>query len=110
MAAVFAMQGVGALLSVVVVLFCLSIGLTPNATWRVALAFGAVPAILAFPWRLRMHETESFERVQESRKKGVSHRSEFLLAFRLYKWHMLGTALSWFLLDVDFYANGKYAM
>lgn len=108
MAAVFAMQGVGALLSVVVVLFCLSIGLTPGITWRFALAFGAVPAILAFPWRMRMHETESFERVKEARKHGVSHSSEFLVAFRLYKWHMLGTALSWFLLDVDFYANGLF--
>jgi len=108
MAAVFAMQGVGALLSVVIVLFCLCIGLTPGITWRFALAFGAVPAILAFPWRMRMHETESFERVKEARKHGVSHSSEFLVAFRLYKWHMLGTALCWFLLDVDFYANGLF--
>ena len=28
---------------------------------------GAVPAIIAFPWRLRMHETETFERVKQDR-------------------------------------------
>eukprot|EP01036_Dinobryon_divergens_P042317 gene42317-56221_t len=50
MAAVFAMQGV---------------------------AFGSVPVLIAFPWRMKMHETESFERIKESRKSGNSHRSEF---------------------------------
>ena len=29
-------------------------------------------------------------------------------AFRYYKWHMLGTASTWFLLDVVFYANGLF--
>ena len=67
MAAVFAMQGVGALLSVFVVLLLLSLGFSNGATWRAALAFGAVPAMLAFPWRLRMHETETFERVKQAR-------------------------------------------
>ena len=65
MAAVFAMQGVGAMLSVFIVLLLLSLGFSNGATWRVALAFGAVPAMLAFPWRLRMHETETFERVKQ---------------------------------------------
>lgn len=37
-----------------------------------------------------------------------SRWSEIVYAFKYYKWHMLGTALSWFLLDVDFYANGIF--
>lgn len=57
MAAVFAMQGVGSLISVVVVLVCLSLDMSAAFTWRFALAFGAVPPLLAFPWRLKMHET-----------------------------------------------------
>jgi PHS family inorganic phosphate transporter-like MFS transporter len=63
MCAVFAMQGVGSLLSVVIVWGCLTAGLTANVTWRIALAFGAVPVVIAFPWRLRMHETETFQQV-----------------------------------------------
>jgi hypothetical protein len=67
MAAVFAMQGVGSLLSGIVVFLCLASGFSTAFTWRFALAFGALPAILAFPWRLRMHETESFERLKKER-------------------------------------------
>jgi hypothetical protein len=62
------MQGVGSLLSVVVVMTCLSIGMSDGFTWRFALAFGAVPVMCAFPFRLRMHETETFTRVAEARK------------------------------------------
>lgn len=150
MAAVFAMQGVGALVSILVVMICLGAGASNSFAWRFSLAFGAVPVLLAFPWRLRMHETESFERVQQIRRDcssmsltygssnndltqydrvadSSSHGRESTLAkinsqsqqqelpgppaeaefsrmaeiknaFTGYKWHMLGTALSWFLL------------
>jgi len=139
MSAVFAMQGVGALMSVLIVLFCLGTGFSPGFAWRFSLAFGSVPAIVAFPWRLRMHETETFERVKRDRdlvaaadvRDGDSHNSsnsrygsttvsagttspfwvrwgEIANAARLYKWHMLGTASCWFLLDVVFYANGLF--
>ena len=154
MAAVFAMQGVGALISVLVVLLCLKFGFSSGFTWRFALAFGAVPAAIAFPYRLRMHETETFERVKQERRDAAatvtpsasygsiaslagsttilndrdksndskvsqplnnlalatskSRYDEIKYAFLYYKWHMLGTALSWFLLDVDFYANGIF--
>lgn len=130
MSAVFAMQGVGALSSVLIVLFCLGSGFSPGFAWRFALAFGSVPALLAFPWRLRMHETETFERVKHERTLTEGDRVdannstygatttaplqtsgrwvEITNAFRLYKWHMLGTASCWFLLDVVFYANGLF--
>eukprot|EP01038_Epipyxis_sp_PR26KG_P005966 gene5966-8220_t len=181
MAAVFAMQGVGSLISVIVVILCLGLGMSSGFTWRFALAFGAVPAMLAFPWRLRMHETESFERVKKERNAisqmaneqqytpiiyydnisstsnmnsnhgqlsgntntnynstnnilnnsnhngdssqtpltheapsnthptmATSRLTELSRAFKFYKYHMLGTALCWFLLDVDFYANGLF--
>lgn len=133
MAAVFAMQGVGALMSVLIVLFCLGSGYSPGFAWRFSLAFGSMPAIIAFPWRLRMHETETFERVKSDRKAASEMNAihsnnsmygstsaadaespfwarwtEISNATRLYKWHMLGTASSWFLLDVVFYANGLF--
>jgi MFS family permease len=147
MASVFAMQGMGSLLSVLVVLLCLSFGFSSGFTWRFSLAFGAVPVLIAFPWRIRMHETETFERVKMERTESQQHlqqllqqsqsesqaqprgsssmgmsssgvaaaasvtqsrSSEMMWAFRFYKWHMAGTALSWFLLDVVFYANGIF--
>ena len=131
MAAVFSMQGVGSMLSVLVVLLCLELGCSAAFSWRFSLAFGAVPAALAFPYRLRMHETETFERVKQERKDAAvvgaggkegygsndssdnssstsESRNEYVRAFKYYKWHMLGTASTWFLLDVVFYANGLF--
>ena len=139
MAGVFSMQGVGSLLSVAVVLICLELGCSAAFSWRFSLAFGAVPAALAFPWRLRMHETESFLNVKKEREEAAAasqadvganygstdtdragssrsgsgngrpaKESETMRAFRYYKWHMLGTASTWFLLDVVFYANGLF--
>jgi len=136
MTAVFAMQGVGALLSTAIVLLCLGLGCSAGFTWRFALGFGAVPALIAFPWRLRMHETETFERVRRERRDVAAEEldaraglhslgrgspadrvphilsggrlGEIKRALKFYKWHMLGTAMCWFLLDVDFYANGLF--
>lgn len=144
MCAVFAMQGIGSLLSVVIVMICLSAGLSADTTWRISLAFGAVPVVIAFPWRLYMHETETFEQVKQNRQDcqefdrtygstddlsnnsllnpngaltkrhpSAVHRTysrwqEMKQAFSLFKWHLLGTAGCWYLLDVDFYANGLF--
>ena len=113
MAAVFSMQGVGSMLSVLVVLLCLELGCSAAFSWRFSLAFGAVPAALAFPYRLRMHETETFERVKQERKDAATvgagkggygstdssdhssssseSRNEYVRAFKYYKLHMLGT-------------------
>ena len=41
---------------------------------------GAVPAIIAFPWRLRMHETETFERVKQDRVDAADRRAAQLQA------------------------------
>ena len=38
----------------------------------------------------------------------TTHMNEIKKAFIYYKYHILGTALSWFLLDIDFYANGLF--
>lgn len=67
MSAVFAMQGIGSLLSGCIVFICLALQCSTAFTWRFALAFGAVPVMIAFPYRLRMHETESFSRLQKER-------------------------------------------
>lgn len=38
-------------------------------------SLGALPAIIAFPWRLRMHETETFERVKQGRADAAERRT-----------------------------------
>lgn len=78
MSAVFAMQGVGSLVSGLVVISCLLLGYSTSFTWRFALAFGAVPPLLAFPYRLRMHETETFERVKKERAAAQLHNEMML--------------------------------
>ncbi len=70
MVSVFSCQGIGSLLSTGIVMSTLSAGISNAIAWRAALAFGAIPVLIAFPWRLRMHETESFDRIKEERETG----------------------------------------
>jgi hypothetical protein len=72
------MQGIGSLLSVAIVIACLSIGMSDAFTWRFALAFGAVPVLIAFPFRLKMHETETFQRVTACRQQALTAPSDIL--------------------------------
>lgn len=46
---------------------------------------------------------------QDSKNKIKFSRSDELSrAWKFYKWHIFGTASTWFLLDVVFYANGLF--
>jgi len=95
--AMFSMQGVGMLVCPIVVLIILSLGVSMQVAWRLSLAFGILPSILALYFRLRMEESEKFLRAVET--SGLaSHR-----------WKLIGTAGSWFLIDVTFYANGGFS-
>lgn len=82
--AVFSMQGVGSLLSVIIVITCLTLGCSDGFTWRFALAFGALPVMIAFPFRLRMHETESFQRVKQEREAQAVLNKETQEVIRLH--------------------------
>lgn len=59
-AAVFSMQGFGMLLAPVLGYVLVSTMGTDNLdlVWRLLLAFGAVPGLVMFYWRLTMHETK----------------------------------------------------
>jgi len=62
----FSNQGVGNLLSTVVVLICLSAGASYEFTWRFALGFGALPVAIALYFRYKMHETEEFDAAKKA--------------------------------------------
>ncbi|KAF2076065.1 hypothetical protein CYY_002629 [Polysphondylium violaceum] len=104
-AAVFSMQGVGIILSPLVVLVLLKI-CGPNHTdlvWRLALAFGGIPGLIMIYFRLKMKETTSFS----SRAK-LAKRKMFKLIVTKYWKTLLGTAGGWFIFDITFYANGLF--
>jgi len=108
LAAVFAMQGVGRILCAVVLLFSAYMIDDPNWQWRFAILFGAVPMMgcIGFRW---MPESEAYE---EAMGESVPP-AERLKVIGNTVWDnrkkLLGTAGSWFILDVVFYGNSLFS-
>ena len=122
-AAVFAMQGFGKLLGSVVNYLVIayggeyvSWGIPLEWSWRFSLAFGAVPALLTCYFRWRIEESEIYSRrvandaAEDAENEGSSPWiKRAIVALRIlyeYKWTLVGTAGTWFLLDVTFYGQG----
>lgn len=99
--------------------------------WRIVLMFGAIPAALTYYWRLKMPETARYtalvegdhNKAAEDMAKVLEHDITFddsdtklpvkpnsLYEFfsrefvRKHGLHLLGTATTWFLLDIAFYS------
>jgi len=107
MAVVFSHQGLGYLLSALVMVALVFGGASPEFTWRFALAFGAIVPIISLHFRMQMHESEAFDKVKKAREDG-SAGVDVRSTVRRYAWHLLGTAGNWFLFDIVFYANGLF--
>eukprot|EP01135_Chromosphaera_perkinsii_P005230 Nk52_evm13s326 gene=Nk52_evmTU13s326 len=105
---VFSMQGWGMLLSPMVFLICYHAGFSYEFDWRFALAFGALPGMIAFYYRYQMAETESYEVATEA-TKDEHHLRTMWRNLRAHWKTVLGTAGSWFLFDITFYANGLFS-
>ena len=57
------MQGLGTLLcTLVLVAVSQTLGDDYNAQWRISLGMGGLPMVIAFYFRWKMHETESWEK------------------------------------------------
>ena len=169
---VFAMQGVGNVLSSVVMYGLLASGLKLDYVWRIAVAFGAVPGLCTVYFRWQMGESKHFQKMQRMDRKLEQENSEHatLLAAPVlnpvaedeeitpgvyggaparmnssdavkilgpvrsegstqvadeepihtglrrtldtiyeFRWVLLGTAGSWFIFDITFYANGLFS-
>ena len=61
LAAVFSLQGVGLLLSSLVIMAFLALHFSLETTWRLCLGLGAVPSAVAFYFRWKMHESIEFK-------------------------------------------------
>mmetsp|Transcript_95380 Transcript_95380/g.199547 ORF Transcript_95380/g.199547 Transcript_95380/m.199547 type:complete len:469 (+) Transcript_95380:62-1468(+) len=109
-AGVFSMQGWGMLLSCLLVLFLLWIGVSLEWTWRIVLIFGAVPSAAVIFVRTKMEETTIFkEAQQEQHQHGFYYHWQSTLESLRAHWRLLvGTTMTWLLLDVTFYGTGSF--
>ncbi len=128
-ASVFAMQGFGLLAGSVVTLGAVFLLPSLALVWRVVLAFGAVPALLTIYFRSRLPETPRFSLASghpEEAARTVAHltggpatqsaaavgpgpaRVSFRRFLGMYGGLLLGTAASWFLLDMAYYSTSIF--
>lgn len=120
---VFAMQGLGLLAGPLIASVLLSTGISHALAWRIMLGLGAIPAASVIYLRRKMSETPRYlvavkqdtqkaaeivsnltgERFDSASTSDVSKQT---LWTRKNLIRLLGTAGSWFLIDVAFYGNG----
>lgn len=119
LALVFSMQGFGALLCTIVLVIVTNVFENDYDTqWRIALGMGSVPMIFAFYFRWKMHESSTWDvaHVQQQGGGNQTLRSYIILGAAYVNQTiqenprlLLGTAGSWFILDVVFYANSLFS-
>lgn len=120
---VFAMQGLGLLAGPLIASLLLSTGMPHAIAWRVMLGLGAIPAASVIYLRRKMPETPRYlVAVKQDTQKAAEVVSDLtgqhvdVIATEVVSkqtlWtrknliRLLGTAGSWFLIDVAFYGNG----
>jgi len=115
-AAVFSMQGWGMLLSCVMTLLLLLWGVTLELIWRTLLAIGSIPVAMVIYFRAQMGESEYFAKAREAEiiasgtkeinlSQHIAHTVKILMRY----WHpMVGTTMTWLILDITFYGTGSF--
>ncbi len=120
---VFAMQGLGLLVGPLVAALLLSTAMPHELVWRVMLGLGAIPAASVIYLRRKMAETPRYLAVVKDdvakagavvtsltnvavEKARVTQRVVRQTWSRRNLVRLIGTAGSWFLLDIAFYGNG----
>jgi PHS family inorganic phosphate transporter-like MFS transporter len=110
LAAVFSMQGVGRVMCALMLLVAAFTIEDTNWQWRFAILMGAVPMIMAVYFRFTSEETEAYKHQVEEKVTSVRDRTRNII--RLVwanRVKLLGTAGSWFILDVLFYGNSLFS-
>lgn len=125
---VFAMQGFGLLAGPLFASILLATGVGHDLSWRLMLAFGAVPAASVVYLRRKIKETPRFtldvkgdvdstlEAIKWTTGKAVENGAGMMsnaansakakLSNPFFMKRLIGTAGSWLLMDVAFYGNG----
>ena len=105
---VFAMQAAGLIVGPLLAAGLLASGISHDLTWRLLLAFGAIPALAVFRMRRRLAETPRYRLAAAKRKQArVSFAEGFrtLLARQDLRMRLIGASLAWFLMDFAYYGN-----
>ena len=81
---VFSMQSFGQITGCLVVIILLACGVSEEVTWRIALAFGAIPGLIVFGFRASMQETILYKDVKEKRtSRDLSYPQAARLAMKV---------------------------
>ncbi len=104
-ASTFAMQGFGIITGIALAIALLLGGVPYGLAWRLLLAFGAIPALIAIPVRKKLNETPWYKELT-SQKPMRKERFATMASKRPKV--LVGTALSWFLIDVTYYGTGIF--
>jgi len=117
---VFSMQGLGLILGPLVAILLLVSGIQQDLIWRIMLAIGAIPALGTFYLRRSIAETPRFQLFMESseermatgkagkqatQNKQAKKSWMYLLWSGKYLRYLIGTAGTWFLLDIAYYGT-----
>jgi MFS family permease len=131
---VFAMQAAGLIVGPVLAAALLASGISHDLTWRLLLAFGAIPALAVFQMRRHMAESpryllarghdEEFHaatrhtlasggdvyrgpqaRKPEARKVSFAEGFGTLVSQRNMLIRLIGASLAWFMMDFAYYGN-----
>ncbi len=126
-ASVFAMQGFGQLTGALITVLTLLLHAPLSLSWRLPLAFGAVPALAVLYYRSRLGETPRYAAASgrksdwkaadslsaaavsnaDARRQRIKIPKRDILS--MYAPMILGTSICWFALDVAFYGTGIFA-
>ncbi|KAG0204329.1 hypothetical protein BGX33_008574 [Mortierella sp. NVP41] len=93
----------GFVLSAVVPLIIALAGSSYEVIWRVSFGFGVIPPLSVLYFRLKMRESEVFQ------KNNLKRNVPYLLIIRRYWKYLLGTAGSWFLYNFIAYPFGIFS-
>lgn len=108
------MQGWGMLLSCLFVLGFLYMEMPLEYIWRVVLILGALPAAAVIYMRTQMEDSAIFKKAHESAAEASGSYSlgdHMRMAGGIIRkyWHpLVGTTMTWLLLDITFYGTGSF--
>ena len=124
-ATVYSMMGVGGLVSPLVIWSLLSAGLSARLTWRLSLAIGCLPCLLAFTVRWNMMESDRYKPPTHASHSAHHHCLWMFIRFRAtsalrrqkgsfyrylkrLRFHLVGTAVAWAVYDIVIYGIGTF--
>jgi len=105
---VFAIQAAGLIVGPLLAAGLLASGISHDLTWRLLLAFGAIPALAVFQMRRRLAETPRYRLAAAKRKQARASFSQgfrSLLSRQDLRVRLIGASLAWFLMDFAYYGN-----